>query len=188
MEKSKKPNYLFDYIKHTVDLPAFLESEIGCRIYWSDPDCAASTYCPLPHHRDNKPSFRISKEDNGVWIYHCFGCGSKGSIIDFCKDYFGLNISGSINYICKKFGLNKEDPPLIVIENNNKKINMLKRMEHVHIVNSRLCYSLLKKDFNKYSRWVKKAYRKMNSALDLEDIETIEKIGYEASRKINEAS
>ena len=53
--------------------------------------------CPLPacqSHRSNKPSrkdhcFSVHQAKN---IYHCFRCGSSGSVLDFWKEYRGTTL------------------------------------------------------------------------------------------------
>jgi len=36
-----------------------------------------------PFHPDKNPSLCISPKENGIWLWHCFGCGAKGTVIDF---------------------------------------------------------------------------------------------------------
>ncbi|QTJ62969.1 DNA primase [Candidatus Nardonella dryophthoridicola] len=52
-----------------------------------------------PFHIDKKPSFILNK--NG--IYYCFGCGSKGNIINFIMNYEKLSYIDSIKYIINNF-------------------------------------------------------------------------------------
>jgi len=180
--------YLFDFIKKKVDLSNFLETEAGCHLRWYEAGKAAGTICPLPSHNDTKPSFRILKADNDVWIWHCLGCGAKGTIIDFCMDYYGLNSAAeAVLFLCNKFGF-KKDSELVTdsLKDVKKKINLQKKMDCIHVVSSRQCHALLRKNFNQYSRWVAKAYHRMNEALEKDDIETIESIGFEASSKMQE--
>ncbi len=35
-----------------------------------------------PFHDDNNPSLSINQKD-GIWLWHCFGCGASGTVIDF---------------------------------------------------------------------------------------------------------
>ena len=74
----KQSNYLYDFIKKKIDLAEFLEAEAGCTLEWLEENVSARTICPMPHHKEAKPSFRIKLiEEDDVWIYHCFGCGAK---------------------------------------------------------------------------------------------------------------
>ena len=59
-------------------------------------------------------------------------------------------------------------------------------MECANIVTSNQCRELLRKNYDKYNIWVANAYKQLNAALDNEDIETIESIGFEASDKMGE--
>jgi len=142
----------------------------------------------MPGHSEKKPSFRIKKTDDNVWIYNCFGCSAKGTIIDFCMEYYGMDSSAdAVIYLRNKFGL-KGDGGLVTdsLKDVKKKINLQKKMECTNIVSSRQCHALLRKDFDKHSKWVADAYHKMNEALDKEDIDTLESIGFEASNKMQE--
>ena len=180
-------HYLYDYIKKKVDLAEFLETEIGCTLKWYEPNISAGVICPMPHHKDTKPSLRIKfDEESETWIFHCLGCGAKGTIIDFFVEYYGLNNSTeAVWQICKKFGF-KNDAELVAssLRDVKKKINLQKKMECVHIVTANQCRRLLRRDYDKHKRWVSQAYQIMNKALDEQDISVIEKVGYEASSRM----
>lgn len=181
--------YIYGFVKKKVDLSSFLETEIGCKLQWYEPKVTAGTVCPMPSHSDTKPSFRIKYfEDSGVWAFNCLGCGSKGTIIDFCMEYYGFNSPAeAVLFICDKFGFKKDGNFVIDgLKDVKKKINLQKKIACAHVVAARQCLSLLKKDYIKYNEWVAKSYKKMNKALDEEDIETVESIGFEASGKIQE--
>jgi DNA primase catalytic core len=50
-----------------------------------------SSYQALcPFHNDTSPSLSISFKGN-IWLWHCFGCGSKGTVIDFVMRKEGLS-------------------------------------------------------------------------------------------------
>ena len=187
INKTNSSFYLYDFIKKKVDLAEFLETEAGCTLKWFEVGVAAGTICPMPHHQDNKPSFRLKFiEEEEIWIYHCLGCGSKGTIIDFCMEYYGLNNSSeAIWFICKKFGF-KKDVELVAesLKDVKKKINSQRKLECAHVVSANQCRSLLRRDYGAHSKWVAASYRRMNKALDDEDISTIEEVGFEASSKM----
>ena len=151
--KRSHTTYLYDFIKKKVDLSEFLETEIGCTLRWYEPGISAGTVCPMPHHSDTKPSFRIKyMEESDMWIFHCLGCGSKGTIIDFCKEYYGLNNSyEAVWWICKKFGF-KNDAALVAsaLRDVKKKINIQKKMECVNITTANQCRRLLRRDYDKH--------------------------------------
>ena len=183
------PPALFEYIKRKVNLPDFLSEEIGCRLNWYEPNLVAATSCPMPDHKDAKPSFRINfLEESKLWVFNCFGCGAKGTILDFCRDYYGLNNRvEAVIFLCNKYGFkNTEQVVMDGLKDVKKTVNLQKKINCAHVVASRQCFSLLRKDYSKYNKWVADAYKTMNKALDDENLSIIESIGFEASGKIQE--
>jgi len=186
---NKIPLYLYDFVKKKVDLADYLETELGCHLNWYDKNVSAGIECPLPHHQDTKPSFRIKYvEEDNVWIYHCLGCGSKGTVIDFFMEYYSLpNSAEALLYICKKFGFkDSKELALSSLKDVKKRANFQKKIEFIHIVSSNQCRMLLRKNYKLYNKWVAEAYQKMNQALKIEDMDEVEGIGAEASRKMQE--
>jgi DNA primase len=180
--------YLFEYVKQKADLSEYLETEIGCSIKWSQPGISGKTKCPLPDHKEKLPSFHIKRQDDGVWVYYCFGCQEKGTIIDFCQKYHGLpNVFESVTFLCKKFGFeNVSQFKLDSFKDVKKKFDIKKKTECVHIEVANQCRRLLRKDFKKHNAWVSAAYKKLNKALNNSDLSAVEKIGYEACNKMGE--
>jgi hypothetical protein len=190
MKQNTNPSiYLYNLIKKRINLAEFLESEIGCQLYWSNDETSAKLICPMPDHKDGNASFHINYfEDSGVWIYHCFGCGKKGTIIDFCEQYYGLeNSFASVVWICNKFGF-KESKDLVIdgLKDVKKRINIQKKIEYENMVVSNSCRMLLRKDFENNSKFVAKAYSRLNKALEQEDMELIKNIGIEVSQRMLE--
>jgi hypothetical protein len=143
----------------------------------------------MPNHTEKKASFNIKfVEEDQIWIFNCLGCNVKGTIIDFFMQYYNLPDSKSAVYkICKKFNFNNiEDLAVEDLTAAKKKANIRKRVEIANIITSNQCRMLLRKDFEKNKKWVANSYKKINSALDTGDLELIEKIGYEASKKMRE--
>lgn len=179
--------YHFEYVKKNVDLSEFMETEIGCTLIWTEPNVSAHCVCPL--HGDTDPSFSMTfKEEDGIWIYQCFGCGAKGTIIDFVQERNSLpSPTSAVAWIFRKFGwANNEDLMIDSIKGIQKKINIQKKMECANVVTSNQCRLLLRKDYKRYGKWVAAAYRKMNKALDENDIDTLESMGYELANKLGE--
>ena len=76
--QNKLSLHLYDLVKKKVDLSEFLETEIGCVMKWYEPNISAGTVCPMPHHKDSKPSFRIKLiEEDSLWIFHCLSGDTK---------------------------------------------------------------------------------------------------------------
>lgn len=182
-----KYRQLYHYLTKKIDFSEFLETEIGCTLRWSQPGAMAGCICPFPDHKEKKGSFRITLMENGSWIYHCFGCGRAGNVIQFCQKYYSLSGKEAISFLCKKFGFEDvKDSDLLSAKEVDKKFNVQKRIECAHIEVANQCRRLLRKDYNKYNKWVSLAYRKLNKALDEKDLSTIEKMGFEACNKIGE--
>jgi DNA primase len=180
--------YLIDHLIKTINLADFIEAETKELLKGKDTSMSAKCCCPFPDHSDRNASFHVKKMEDGVWIFHCFGCNKKGNIIHFCMDFFGLrNKYESILFLCKKFNIkNKEDLILAGIKNISKKVDTQRKMENANVVASNQCRMLLHKDFEKNQKWVADAYKKLNESLDADDEEMIEQIGYEASNKMME--
>jgi hypothetical protein len=179
--------YLSNHLIKTIDLFDFIERETSTMLKWKDAD-HAKCCCPFPDHRDTNASFHIKRDQDGIIVYHCFGCGSSGTIIHFCANYFGLrNKCEAIRFLCNKFDIkNKEDLILAAIKNMSKRVDMQRKIESTNIVTSNQCRILLRKDFERNKEWVFNAYKSMNKAMEDEDYDTLEKIGYEASKKMRE--
>jgi len=178
--------YLIDHLLKTIDLGDFIEKETDIKLKWTHGSNHAKSLCPFPFHKDNKASFHINRMNDNIFIFHCFGCNSKGNIIHFCIDYYGLrNKYEAILFLCKKYKIeNKDDIILNNLKNVTKKVDMQKKIESANIVTSNQCRILLRKDFNKHKEWVFNAYKILNKALEEENYETIENIGYDASNRM----
>jgi len=186
--KASKFIYLFDYVKKKVDLSEFLETEISCTLRWGEPNVSAKCICPFPDHREKKGSFQIRRMEDGVWVYHCFGCDASGTIIDFCQKYYDLkDPTSAVIFICKKFGFKDiKESDIDSFASVERKFDVTKKMECVHIEVANQCRRLLRQDYQKYGRWVSAAYKRMNKALDDKNIDVIEKISFEAYNKVGE--
>lgn len=124
-------------------------------------------------------------EDN-ILTGNCLGCGVKGTIIDFFMEYYGISSSAeAVLSICEKFGFKQSDISVTdSLKDVKKRVNLQRKINSAHVVSARQCFTLLKKDYIKYNKWVAEAYKIMNKALDSEDLSTIESIGFEASNKM----
>lgn len=57
-----------------------------------------------PFHDDVAPSMGVLEDSKkGVQIFHCFGCGAKGTVITlherFCKEHKGIELPKHVDYI-----------------------------------------------------------------------------------------
>ena len=181
----KNLKYLKDHLITICDLPEFIETEGGVDLKWNR-DEEAVCACPLPDHYETKPSFHVSNLD-GVWVYHCFGCQKKGTIIHFCMDMFGLkNQIESIKYLCKYYNVKDVDDLILQgLKNVSKKISFDKQIENENVLVSNQCRMLLRRDFEKNKSWVIDAYNNLNLALDEQNFKKIQEIGHQAFNRLN---
>jgi len=181
--------YLYDLIKKKLNLSDFLETEVGCDLTWVRDNTQAKMICPMPDHKDSQPSFHITLyEDSNVWVFHCFGCGKKGTIIDFCENYYDLkNSYEAVVWICKKFGF-KESKDLVIegLKDVKKKINIQNKIEYENMVVSNSGRILLRKNFDGYSQFVAKCYRDLNIAINSENLDGVKEVGKMMSEKLME--
>jgi hypothetical protein len=60
--------------------------------------------CVCPFHDDSDPSLSISLNTD-IELFYCFGCGEKGSVIDFIMKINNFNLTEAIGYFCKNYNL-----------------------------------------------------------------------------------
>lgn len=53
-----------------------------------------------PFHEERTPSFSVNPVDR---LYHCFGCGKGGDMIDFVRETQGLDFVGAIEWLADRF-------------------------------------------------------------------------------------
>ncbi len=58
-----------------------------------------------PFHTEKTPSFTVS-DDKG--IYHCFGCGARGDLIDFTRHQKSISFSEAIKELAQQAGIEIE--------------------------------------------------------------------------------
>mgnify|MGYP000270511653 CR=1 FL=1 len=186
MADDKHFRHLREHLVQISDLPDFIEKQGGVDLKWSRDEQEAVCSCPLPDHYETKPSFHVTNLD-GVWIYHCFGCQKKGTIIHFCIDMLGhRNQTEAIKFLCDHYKIkNVDDLILQGLKNISKKVNFSHQIDNENILVSNQCRMLLKRDFKKHKKWVLQAYHDLNKALDDQDYSAIEKIGHDAFQRIN---
>ncbi|MCH8987131.1 hypothetical protein IIA94_03135 [Patescibacteria group bacterium] len=54
-----------------------------------------------PFHNERTSSFFITK---GVCIFHCFGCGTGGSVIDFVMYIWEVDYPKAVKYLARRAG------------------------------------------------------------------------------------
>lgn len=56
-----------------------------------------------PFHREKTPSFHVSSDKQ---LYHCFGCGAGGSVIQFVMAAENLDFPDSVRFLAERAGIN----------------------------------------------------------------------------------
>lgn len=80
-------NEYLEEIKSNVDLLEYIGNDIELTKKGKD----YFGHCPL--HVDQTPSFSVNAEKN---IFYCFSCGRGTSIIDYLKEYEGMNFDEAV--------------------------------------------------------------------------------------------
>ena len=55
--------------------------------------------CPFPDHPEKTGSFSVSEIKQ---VYNCFGCGKRGNVFTFLRDYNGMNFPDAIEYLAHR--------------------------------------------------------------------------------------
>ena len=55
-----------------------------------------------PFHSEKTPSFTVSSSKG---IYTCFGCGKKGNVFTFMKDYYGMEFGEALRELAQRYGI-----------------------------------------------------------------------------------
>ena len=91
----------FEVLADNVDMYRFLFDELGILCLGVSGDNYIME-CPDPTHIDKNPSCYFHKSN---LVYHCFGCGSKGTIIDLVTYYRDMERDDSVKFLKKRMGL-----------------------------------------------------------------------------------
>ena len=69
----------------------------------------ANQFGLCPFHSEKTPSFSVNTERQ---IYHCFGCGKGGSVINFIMEIENLSFPDAVQFLARRAGLEiPEDRP-----------------------------------------------------------------------------
>lgn len=177
-------NSLILHIKKSVSLPEFVETLTDTSFKWNKEGESAICNCPMSWHNDRNASFHMTKMEDGTWLHHCFGCHAKGDVIRFFMDYTGEeDFKTALVNICKRMNIDIANVPIQSYNYMVRRVDKKKELENANIIVSNQCRLLLRRDFNKNKLWISSTYKRLNKALDEENLEEIEKIGYETSKK-----
>ena len=59
-----------------------------------------------PFHSEKTPSFSVSQDKQ---IYHCFGCGKGGSVINFIMEIENLAFRDAVEFLARRAGMEVPD-------------------------------------------------------------------------------
>ena len=62
----------------------------------------ANQFGLCPFHSEKTPSFSVTADKQ---IYHCFGCGKGGGVINFVMDIEGLSFPDAVEFLAKRVGM-----------------------------------------------------------------------------------
>jgi DNA primase len=80
----------------------------------------ANLFGLCPFHSEKTPSFSVSPEKQ---IYHCFGCGKGGSVINFIMEIENLSFPDAVEFLARRAGM--EMPEERPDENRRRRERML---------------------------------------------------------------
>lgn len=178
----KKLMYL---LAKKINLLDFIENETGHDFH----RMGRQHRCLCPLHEEKTPSFFVWQGSDGGWAFKCYGCGRKGTIIDFCM-YFH-NFSQPIQalaVIAEKCQIDGEFSLAKMLEAVTVKVDKERKLDSLHYIASSNCRLLLREFFElkEVREWVKQSYRKMNQCLESADVSTMDEIRHAAHNKLVE--
>ena len=62
----------------------------------------ANMFGLCPFHSEKTPSFSVSRDKQ---IYHCFGCGKGGGVINFIMEIENLSFPEAVEFLAKRAGM-----------------------------------------------------------------------------------
>ena len=62
----------------------------------------ANLFGLCPFHSEKTPSFSVSPDKQ---IYHCFGCGKGGGVINFIMEVENLSFPEAVEFLAKRVGM-----------------------------------------------------------------------------------
>ena len=85
-----------------IDLADVLERDYGIALFPSGGEGEYSGHCPHPDHRDSSPSFSLS---NSKGLFHCFGCGFSGTLLQFLMKVEGFTFREALLRLSELSGM-----------------------------------------------------------------------------------
>lgn len=89
-----------------------------------------------PFHSEKTPSFSVSADRQ---IYHCFGCGKGGGVINFIMEIENLNFPEAVDFLAKRVGMTVPE------QENDRESQKRRRMLDLNRDAARFFHSCLSK-------------------------------------------
>jgi len=119
---------LVDRIKREINLPKLIE-ESGTSLR----EHSNGTYQGLcPFHEDRNPSLSVTNK-TGKWLWHCFGCRKKGTVIDWMIEKNGRSFKEAYEYLVACLGkeTSEKNPALAITQKEAPPVRNLKLLKEV---------------------------------------------------------
>ena len=68
-----------------------------------------------PFHKEKSPSFHVNQEKQ---LFHCFGCGIGGNLVQFVMKSEGLDFLEALKLMADRAGINLPDEEYKISSNN----------------------------------------------------------------------
>lgn len=107
----------------------------------------ANQFGLCPFHSEKTPSFSVNTERQ---IYHCFGCGKGGSVINFIMEIENLSFPDAVQFLARRAGM--EVPDERPDENRGRRSRMLELNRDA----ARFFHACLRADTGAAAAYVKK--------------------------------
>jgi hypothetical protein len=89
---------LFAAVKESISMELAIQAYTGQELRRTGRNLTG--LCPF--HRETTPSFTVHPERG---VFHCFGCGAHGSVIDFAMRLFSLSPLDAARKLAEDFGI-----------------------------------------------------------------------------------
>jgi len=134
-------------------------------------------------HNDNDPSLYINRQGD-IYLWHCFGCGRGGTIIDFYIEFYHTNVLDAIKALAPNSQIDEDEKNEILRLENIKPISLdeEKNDEAIERINYRIratCHNhliLCEKDLNEMDFIEKNIFYPVDKSCDQRDYDSLKEI------------
>ncbi|HVP57008.1 MAG TPA: DNA primase [bacterium] len=90
------PDEIVDKVREAADIVDVISDHVTLR------QTGRSFKAICPFHSEKTPSFVVSREKQ---IYHCFGCGAGGNVINFVMKFENITFPEALRALAKRYGI-----------------------------------------------------------------------------------